>query len=78
MIDGSSLRANITHSCGCFNSDRTIERNMKHGFCNTSIYTTYKGMKARCYNKNSRAFKNYGGRGIKVCDEWKNNFQHFL
>lgn len=77
VIEGSSLRAGITHSCGCFNGDRTTERNLKHGFCHTSIYTTYKGMKQRCYNKNTKAFKNYGGRGIKVCDEWKDDFQAF-
>jgi hypothetical protein len=77
VVEGSSLRAGITHSCGCFNSDRIAERNLKHGFCNKSIYTTYKGMKQRCYNMNCQAFKNYGGRGIKVCDEWLNDFKAF-
>ena len=50
---------------------------MKHGFCYTSIYTTYKGIKERCFNPNTKSFKNYGGRGITVCDEWKNSFQAF-
>ena len=34
-------------------------------------------MKKRCYNKNANNYENYGGRGIKMCDEWKNNFQAF-
>lgn len=39
----------------------------------TKIYSVWEGMKARCYNKNSTHYHNYGGRGIKVCDEWKND-----
>ena len=34
-------------------------------------------MKLRCYNENSTAYKHYGGRGITICDEWKNDFQAF-
>ena len=77
IITGSSLRGNKTHSCGCYNLDKISERNMKHGFCYTSIYTTYKGIKERCFNPNTKSFKNYGGRGITVCDEWKDSFKAF-
>ena len=34
-------------------------------------------MKARCYNRNNKDFERYGGRGITICDEWKNDFQAF-
>lgn len=39
----------------------------------TKIYGVWEGMKERCYNKNSKHYYNYGGRGIMVCDEWKND-----
>lgn len=51
--------------------------NFKHGKYRTHIYNTYSGMKARCYNIQDQAYNNYGGRGIKMCDEWKNDFMTF-
>ena len=42
------------------------------------IYGIWEGMKARCYNPNNGSYKRYGGRGIKVCDEWKNNSMSFI
>lgn len=49
--------------------------NFKHGKYRTHIYNTYTGMKARCYNRCCPKYKDYGGRGIKMCDEWKNDFK---
>jgi len=49
----------------------------RHGMCRTRIYVTWESMKCRCYNPNYVRFKNYGGRGITVCEEWKNNFEKF-
>lgn len=43
-----------------------------------SEYTSYAGMKTRCYNKNRREWNHYGGRGIAVCDRWLNSFYNFL
>ena len=43
---------------------------MKHNLRGTRIYFTWANMKARCYNKNTKFYKNYGGRGITVCVEW--------
>lgn len=43
----------------------------------SKLYGVYKHMKERCYNKNHRSYHNYGGRGIKVCDEWLHNFVNF-
>ena len=50
--------------------------NLKHGLKNTPLYERWKGMRARCNNKNHRWYKNYGGKGIKVCERW-NNFELF-
>ena len=44
----------------------------------TPEYTAWRNMKARCYKKSNKDFKNYGGRGICVCDEWLNSYQTFL
>ena len=51
-----------------------------HGKCvgkKHPLYKRYYSMKARCYNKNSQAYSNYGGRGIKICDEWLSDFMNF-
>lgn len=49
--------------------ERTVEEQ--------NLYSRWSGIKRRCLNKNSPAYKNYGGRGIKICDEWKNSFESF-
>ena len=50
---------------------------MKHGMCGTRLYRIWGNIKGRCYCKSRREYKNYGGRGIKICDEWISNFQAF-
>lgn len=49
-----------------------------HGMSESSTYKCWCDMKARCYNKNGKDFRYYGGRGIKVCERWKNSFLNFL
>lgn len=49
----------------------------KHNMCETPLYYVWQAMKQRCYNCNNTRYKNYGGRGIKVCDEWVDNFEEF-
>ena len=44
----------------------------KHGYCKHRLYGLWCDMKKRCYNKTFKQYKDYGGRGIKVCDEWMN------
>lgn len=48
-----------------------------HRLSKTPLYTIFHSMKGRCYNTNSASYKNYGGRGIKICEEWLNNFELF-
>lgn len=50
---------------------------IKHGMKGTRLYSIWVGMKTRCGNKNHAWFKHYGGRGITVCDRWK-DFQNFM
>lgn len=48
-----------------------------HGLSNTKIYKCWQAIKVRCYNKNCECYNNYGGRGISMCDEWRNDFMAF-
>lgn len=64
-------------SCGCLNSEVAARRFRTHGDSKTRLYTTWKNMKARCYLKTSTHYETYGGRGIKLCEQWKKDFLHF-
>lgn len=74
---GNDLKRGHTKSCGCFRKESTRTQNTKHGFRHTRIYKAWMNMKARCYILSSKDYKNYGGRGIAVCDEWRNDFKTF-
>lgn len=49
----------------------------KHGKKETRLYSIWCGMKQRCYYKKAMSYKNYGARGISICDEWRHDFQAF-
>jgi len=79
------LNGNTT-SCGCLKRNRIIEYNntekIKHGYARSGknrnrLYTIWCGVKSRCLNVKSHDYENYGGRGISICDEWKNSFEAF-
>jgi hypothetical protein len=72
------LRKSATKSCGCHSREMVVRRNTTHGKSKTPEYRTWKGMISRCYNKNNKSYKHYGGRGITVCREWRRSFLAFL
>lgn len=74
---GSSLTKG-QQSCGCLKNEKFIERSTSHGMTKTKTFVTWCAMKTRCNNKNASSYVNYGGRGIKVCDDWNNSFEAFL
>lgn len=76
-ILSDNLRCERTMSCGCFRSEKSALRNKTHGKSTTKLYGVWCGIKARCFNKNSTAYKDYGGRGIKMCEEWSNHYDLF-
>lgn len=73
----SRLIKGITTSCGCFQSEQVTQRNTTHGLRYDYLYKTWRGMKDRCLNTNNKDYKNYGARGIFVCDLWVNDFARF-
>lgn len=77
VVAGFDLRSGHTKSCGCWKSEVTSKAKKTHGLTGTVIYMTWSRMKMRCYNKDSSDFKDYGGRGIKVCKRWL-KFENFL
>lgn len=77
-VDCANLRSGHSKSCGCLSSEIVIKRNTTHGKNRTVEYTTWARMKTRCYDPNGSQYKNYGNRGIRVCDRWLNSFENFL
>jgi hypothetical protein len=76
-VNSHLLRGGLK-SCGCLR----IENRIKHGNSPASgaskEYNSWKCIKARCLNPNNPEYHNYGGRGITICDRWKNSFANFL
>lgn len=70
IISGQLLRNGEARSCGC------IKR--KHGQSNTPTYRSWMRMRERCCRPGDKRYKDYGGRGIIVCDRWRNSFENFF
>ena len=70
-IKGQHLKSGNTLSCGC------MHRKYSHGQSNTRLYHIWRTMKARCFDSNSLKYSRYGGRGITMCEDWKNSFVPF-
>lgn len=77
-VELSSLRNGNTQSCGCLRIERSRKKNTSHNMSDTSEYHAWDNMKRRCNNKNNPEYKNYGGRGIRVCDGWSESFENFI
>lgn len=77
VAEGYQIRKGYTKSCGCYRDEKVGDLNKSHGKRNSHLYTIYSAMKARCNNPNNKAYENYGGRGIKVCKEWDEDFERF-
>lgn len=82
VVRAAILRSGHTRSCGCLQKEVTISRSTKHGHARKGHYTreydSWRAMVARCTNPNFESYKRYGGRGITVCDRWRNSFENFL
>lgn len=72
------VKRGATKSCGCLNKESAQARFFKHGLKNTREYNSWRAAKNRCYQPTGIGYKNYGGRGIVMCEEWKDSFNQFL
>lgn len=72
-----SLKSGNTKSCGCKKRNIIGVAHYVHGLVYHPLYHKWNGMKSRCYSLKYKSYRTYGGRGITLCDEWKNNFIAF-
>ena len=76
ITNSTLLLKGKTKSCGCLHIENTINLKYKHGFTGSRLHNIWCGLFYRCENLNCKDWKYYGGRGIKVCDEWR-EFKRF-
>lgn len=69
-VDRANLVNGISKSCGCYSRERARNRRNAHHESKTRLYKVWVNMRKRCRNPHDKSYLRYGGRGIKVCDEW--------
>lgn len=81
-VMAENLKTGNTKSCGCLRKEVSTKMMTKHGDARrggvSKEHKTWSSMKERCSNPSTIGYKNYGGRGITVCDRWINSFENFL
>lgn len=76
-VSGNNLRAGKSTSCGCLGLENMLQSVTHHGLSKHPLHSKWSSMIARCYNPNNKRYMDYGGRGITVCEEWRNDFMSF-
>lgn len=80
-VTTQSLRSGNSKSCGCYGKEILIQRSTTHGMSHTKVFYVWASMIDRCCNENEKRYEDYGGRGIRVCDEWQireEGFSNFI
>ena len=77
VVHGDSLKSGNTKSCGCVRREYNHNKATTHGMSGTPLFAVWWAMISRCKNPNNKSYKNYGGRGIRVCDEWTHSSKFF-
>ena len=76
-VQGGALNTNATTSCGCYKSEVMIKKSTTHGMSESTEHSIWSAMKKRCFDPKSSDYPRYGGRGITVCERWKDSFSNF-
>lgn len=77
IITSHDLLSGKVTSCGCYMRERIRETHNTHKMTGSKLYVVWQNMKKRCYKTDFKQYKDYGGRGIMMCEEWRNSFQAF-
>lgn len=78
IVRADYLKQGRTMSCGCYSKEALAQANTIHGMSESRLFKIWCGMKQRCNDKNCKNYPNYGGRGIKICEEWNKDFSTFF
>lgn len=78
VVSGRDLRYGRTRSCGCLALELSVARETTHGRTGTPEHDTWNAMRARCDRPTHSRYRDYGGRGIKVCARWEESFGNFF
>lgn len=80
VVSGRNLKKGLTRSCGCLQREifaKNTNNPPTHKSTGTRLHNEWRAMKARCYIKSCSNYEHYGANGIRVCSEWKNDFDAF-
>ena len=77
VIDANNLTRGKSKSCGCLRNELQSLKQRTHLESHSKLYGVWTAIKRRCYNKNSKEFYRYGGRGICMCEEWRSSYEAF-
>ncbi len=72
------VNKNTVRSCGCLQKEIVSGRFKTHGFSGTKEHAIWKSIIQRCINPRNASYKNYGQKGITICEEWRNSFEAFF
>lgn len=78
IVSSTHLLSGHTKSCGCYMKEQISKANSKHKLCENRLYNIFRNMKQRCYNPKTINYKNYGGKGITICEEWLDEKTGFI
>lgn len=78
VVHQSNVRAGRTRSCGCLHRELLRETRRTHGLTNSPEYTAWVSAKTRVTNQNTKSWPNYGGRGVRMAEEWLDDFAAFI
>lgn len=77
-VSSNHLKGKYVQSCGCLQRESQRTSSLTHGFTRTPEYRVWLGIKNRCTNPRQDNYRYYGGRGIIMCDSWRNSFASFI